>query len=471
MTGSDESSDMSSDMRPPSGGRRPPTIDLKATEVEASPATDAAATPPAGPATQASDAPPTAPADEAGAPRPSDKPAATSQTPGMDPASAAPGASPHEPTAPPRRGSIGWLPLIGAGIAGGAVVAAALGIAGLFSDTGSTSLDARLAGLEQRLRDIAARPLPLGADAGALDDLRGRLAKLEAAAPRPAANDPATDPALANRISAIEGGVKALDENVGILGRRSDEAVATAREARQRADATASALVELTQKVARPGAPLPAERSELEALANRVAAVERGEKAVEAELAKRLAAGSGDRSVRLALAAAALQATVARGDPFAAELATVKSLAADSKSDPKTDPKSLAALEPFAGAGVPTAAGLSRELTELAPALLQAAGAPPREGGFLERLQLGAEKLVRIRPVEEIAGSDPAAIIARIEVKASHADLAGALAELAKLPPTARAPAEAWITKAEARTSAIEASRRLAADALAGLGK
>jgi hypothetical protein len=465
MTGSDESSDMSSDMRPPSGGRRPPTIDLKATEVEASPATDAAATPPAGPATPASDAPPTAPADEAGAAAPA---------PGMDPASAAPNASPHEAAAaaPPRRGSIGWLPLIGAGAAGGAVVAAVLGIAGLFSDTGSTSLDARLAGLEQRLRDIAARPLPAGADAGALDDVRGRLAKLEAAVatPRPAANDPAIDPALANRISAIEGGVKALDENVGILGRRSDEAVATAREARQRADATAAALAELTQKVARPGAPLPAERSELEALANRVAAVERGEKAVEAELAKR-SATSGDRSVRLALAAAALNSAVARGDPFAAELATVKTLAADSKSDPKTDPKSLAALEPFAGAGVPTATALSRELTELAPALLQAAGAPPREGGFLERLQLGAEKLVRIRPVEEIAGSDPAAIVARIEVKASHADLAGALAELATLPPTARAPAEAWITKAEARTSAIEASRRLAADALAGLSK
>jgi hypothetical protein len=459
MPGSDESSDMNSDTRPPSGGRRPPTIDLKATEVEASPATDAAATPPTGPATQASDAPPTAPADEAGAAAPA---------PGMAPASASPGASRGESAAaPPRRGSIGWLPLIGAGVAGGALVAAALGIAGLLSDTGSTSLDARLAGLEQRLRDIAARPLPAGADAGALDDLRGRLAKLEAAvaAPRPAANDPATDPALANRISAIEGGVKALDENVGILGRRSDEAVATAREARQRADATAAALAELTQKVARPGAPL-AERSELEALANRVAAVERGEKAVEAELAKR-SATSGDRSVRLALAAAALQAAVARGDPFAAELATVKSLAVDSK----TDPKLLVALEPFASAGLPTAAALARELMELAPALLQAAGAPPREGGFLERLQLGAEKLVRIRPLEEIAGSDPAAIIARIEVKASHADLAGALAELAKLPPAARAPAEAWIAKAEARTSALEASRRLAAVALAGLSK
>jgi len=383
-------------------------------------------------------------------------------------AAAAPGASSHQAAADTRRRGRGWLSLLGAGITGGAVVAAAaaaLAVAGLLpgGETDTTLLSARLAGVEQHLRDIAAAPLPAGADASAaLDDLRARLAKLEAApaAPGQAARDPATDLAIANRLSAIEGGVKALDESVGILGRRNDEAIATAREARQRGDANAAALAELTQKVTRPGAP-PVERSELDALANRVAAVERGEKAVEAELAKRPAAN--DRSVRLALAAGVLNGAVERGGPFGPELATVKSLAAD--------PKALAALEPSASVGVPTAAALSHELSELAPSLLQAAGAAPREGGFLERLQVNAEKLVRIRPTDEVAGSDPAAIIARSEAKASRADLAGALAELAKLPPPARVPAEPWIKKAEARMAAIETSHRLAADALAGLGK
>jgi hypothetical protein len=78
---------------------------------------------------------------------------------------------------------------------------------------------------------------------------------------------------------------------------------------------------------------------------------------------------------------------------------------------------------------------------------------------------------VRIRPLDEVAGSDPAAIVARVEFKAMHADLAGALAELAALPEGVRAPAQAWIGKAQARAAAIEASRKLAADALAGLGK
>jgi hypothetical protein len=489
---------MNNDMRTPSGGRRPPTIDL--TAIEVTPVPDAAAAPPAGPSAEASDAPPTAPADAGETGVPSSEPTAGPQETkqqaqheslqesvaaeeshsadesGMaeeppvaapvDEASAAPRAAAHHAAAAAPRRGVGWLSLLGAGLTGGAVVAAAaaaLAVAGLLpgGETDTTMLDARLAGVEQHLRDIAAGPLPAGADASAaLDDMRGRLAKLEGGAAAPGRAAP--DPAVANRLSAIEGGVKALDESVGVLGRRSDEAIATAREARQRADATAAALAELTQKVARPGTS-PVERGELEALANRVTVVERGEKAVEAELAKRPPANAGDRSVRLALAAGALNGAVERGDPFGPELATVKSLAAD--------PKALAALEAFASAGVPTSAALSRELSALAPTLLQAAGAAPREGGFLERLQVNAEKLVRVRPTEEVVGNDPAAIIARSEAKASRADLSGALAELAKLPPAARAPAEPWIKKAEARIAAIELSRRLAADALAGLGK
>jgi hypothetical protein len=119
---------------------------------------------------------------------------------------------------------------------------------------------------------------------------------------------------------------------------------------------------------------------------------------------------------------------------------------------------------------VPTSAALARELAALAPSLRPAASAPAREG-FLERLQVNAEKLVCVRPTEEVAGSDAAAIASRVETKAAQEDIAGAQAELAKLSTTARAPAEAWLKQAQARTAALDASRRLAADALAGLGK
>jgi hypothetical protein len=457
---------MTSDTRPP-GGRRPPTHDLVATEFESNPVAQPAATSPAGPAAESSDAPPTAPADvpETAAAPASEPTEPIAATPAAEPPSAAKASTektpPNEPAAaaPQRRRRFGWLALIAAGVAGGAVATAAVWLAGRFPDNDTSLLEAKLAGLEQHIRDIAGQSVPGGSDSSALDELRERLAKLEAggATSRPAP----LDAAVANRIAAIEGGVKALDESVGILGRRSDEAVATAREARQRADASAAALAELAQKVARPAVPL-AEKSEVETLANRVGAVERAEKAVEAELAKRQAAAATDKAVRLALAAGALNGAVERGGAYVAELAAAKALGAE--------PKSLAALEPFASSGVPSVAALAREFADLAPSMQQAAGVTPREG-ILEKLQAGAERLVRVRPVDAVLGSDSSAIIARVEAKAAHGDLAGALAELGKLPPAARAPAEAWSKKAEARIAALDAGRRLAADALAGLAK
>ena len=90
---------------------------------------------------------------------------------------------------------------------------------------------------------------------------------------------------------------------------------------------------------------------------------------------------------------------------------------------------------------------------------------------MLEKLQANAEKLVRIRPLEEAQGSDAAAVVSRVEIKVARGDLSGALVELESLPPAARASADAWIKKVQRRFAAVESSRRLATDALAGLGK
>jgi hypothetical protein len=331
------------------------------------------------------------------------------------------------PEAPPRRG-ISWL---GIAVAGIGLVLAVVGVASLLlsRDNGVSALDARLAGVELGLRDLASRAPPPAADPKALDEVAGRVAKLEATG------------------AALETELKTMAETVGVLGRRDEEALAAAREARVRADASAAELAELAQKP-----PAAIDRGEFEALANRVAGVEQSAKT----------AARDDRAVRLALAATALNAAVERGDAFAAELAAVKALGGD--------PKQVAALEPFARAGVPTAATLARQFSALAPALLQASEPPPPEG-VLGRLQLNAEKLVRIRRVDEAPGSDGAAIVARSEAKASRGDLAGAAAEVGELPPNARAPAEAWIKSVQARIAAIDASRRLAADALSGLSK
>src|SRR5262249_12750912 len=267
------------------------------------------------------------------------------------------------PEAPPRRG-VSWL---GVAVAGIGVVLAVLGLVSLFlsRDNGVSALEARLAGVELDLRDPAPPAPPPAGDPKALEAVAGRVAKLEAAGTTPP--EGAGDPALAARVAALAAEVKAMAEAVGALGRRNDEALAAAREARVRADAGAAEISELTQKP-----PASVDRGDFEALANRVAAVERSEKAAES------AAKSADRALRLTLAAPALNAAAGRGEAFAAELAAVKALGAD--------PKLVAALEPFARAGVPTAAALARQFSELAPTLQQAAEPPPREG-VLGRLQ------------------------------------------------------------------------------------
>jgi hypothetical protein len=384
------------------------------------------------------DAPPDRPSSEEPA-KPSSQVPDVPGAPASDAAPDAPAsvAAPEAPAAADApRSAVSWLGFATAAIG---LVLAAVGIAALFMslDNGVSALEARLASVEHGVRELASRAPP--ADPKALEEVTRRVAKLEA-------TSPASDPALAARIAALEAEVKAMAATLGSVGRRDEEVLAVARDARARADASAAALAELAQKLP---AATAAERSQLEALASRVTAVERSEKAAE----------SGDRALRLALAATALNNAVERGDAFAAELAAAKALGADAKL--------VAALEPFARNGVPSAAALARQFSELAPSL-QASGT--REG-VLARLQLNAEKLIRIRRVDEPAGSDAGAIVARAEAKVSRGDIAGAVSELAQLPPDARAPAEAWIKSAQGRIAAIDASRRLGADALSGLAK
>jgi hypothetical protein len=259
-------------------------------------------------------------------------------------------------------------------------------------------------------------------------------------------------------MATLEGALRSLEEKISVVARRTDDVDLIARDARDKAQASAAAIAELTQKMARLSS-----TSELDASVNRIAALERVTGAMQAELAKRGVGETGDRPVRLAVTASALNAAVERGDAFAAELAAAKLLAGDAAA--------LAPLEPFAASGLPSATALGRELVALTNALAQTSGAPPREGGFLDRLQANAERLVRIRPLDEPPGDDPAAVLTRIEQRALQADLPGAIKELAKLPAPARAAAQAWIAKAQARLAAVAASRRFATDAFAALGK
>jgi hypothetical protein len=170
-----------------------------------------------------------------------------------------------------------------------------------------------------------------------------------------------------------------------------------------------------------------------------------------------------DRGARLALSAATLRDTAVSGAPFSAELDEVKSLGASEKA--------LAPLIPFAATGIPQSPALALELRAFFPAMQKAAGAQAPAGGFLDRLQANAGKLVRIRPLDAPAGDDAAAVLARLDIETTRADIGAALADLDHLEPAVRAPAQAWIAKAQARQAALAAARQLAADTARALGK
>jgi hypothetical protein len=411
----------------------PPTIDLEATDV--SPPSDpdhAAASDPA-----PSDSPPgeaaaveSPPAEfTAASAAPADRRA--DSPPDEPPAAAVPPSTPSGPA---------WfVPNRSQAAAGalGAVLAliVAAGFWALLGPGGDQpgDVDARLARMEAQLGALShAAPPP--ADTKALDDLNGRLGRIEST--------------LADRLAD--------------LSRRGDDTMASARLARERADTAAKSLADVAQQLAQLNAErarAPAvERSDLDALATRLAGLEAATKGIGEQLG-RITNAAAAGNTRQAVLAIALNTAVERGAPYGRELAAIDPAHAGSAT--------LAALRPFADTGVPSPAVLARELAAVMPAALKAADVPPPGGGFLDRLQANAERLVRIRPADQQQqGDEPSAILARLDAKAARGDLAGALAEAAKLPASVRAPLEPWIKRAEAREAAVAAAAALASRSL-----
>ena len=62
-------------------------------------------------------------------------------------------------------------------------------------------------------------------------------------------------------------------------------------------------------------------------------------------------------------------------------------------------------------------------------------------------------------------------IVARVTAAGLRNDLAEARRELNTLPPADRAPAQAWLDKADARDAALAVSRKFASEAMAALAQ
>jgi hypothetical protein len=280
-------------------------------------------------------------------------------------------------------------------------------------------------------------------NASAVDDLAARVAGLEAKLAKPV-----TDPAQSARIDALEKSLAAMRGDVASLHAQSEKLAADVRNAKSA-----------------PGPSVAA--ADLSALNERIDQIEQASRNQGAEIAREgaktaEAKPADDLPLRRVVAAALLDVAVQQGHPFAAALATAKSLS--------PNPDALKPLDAFAASGVPNAPALSRELLTLVPKLSPPAESSTSGTGIIDRLQAGASKLVRIERTDA-TGNDRSAIVARVTAAALRNDFAEARRELNTLSPADRAPAQAWLDKADARDAALAASRQLAADAMTVLAK
>ncbi|PSO30772.1 COG4223 family protein [Bradyrhizobium sp. MOS002] len=288
---------------------------------------------------------------------------------------------------------------------------------------------------------VQAPPAAPQVTGAAVDALSGRVAAVEAKAGKPA-----VDPAMVARIDALEKSATSLRSDIASLRAQSDK--------------TASALNDATSA---PRAAAP----DLAALNDRLAQLERASKTERAELAQQsekvaAARAMDDKPLRHVVAAALLDVAVRHGDAYEAQLVAARSLAAK--------PDMLKPLDTFASSGIPTPVALSRELLNIVPKLSPPAEAPASGTGIVERLQAGASKLVRIERTDGV-GNDRGAIVARVTAAALRNDFVEARRELKTLPEADRAPAQAWLDKADARDAALAASRKFADAAMADLVK
>jgi hypothetical protein len=330
---------------------------------------------------------------------PSGKPAAStfSGTPSSS-SGAMPGASSSRPasgasaTVPPSARGASGASLAASGIIGGLV---ALLLAGSMQYAGYLPGPARSNGSGDVSAEIA--------------DLRQQVASLR--------NTPAasTDGDLAARVSALE-------TSIGTNG--------TAPEVSER---------------------LSSLQSDIEALRSST----KNDDAAAADLGQRLSGietrlnrPGPEQAIARALAAAALKAATERGGSFAAELETFADVASD---DPAVE-----GLRAYASDGVPTRADLARRLPAATDAMMDALHQPTDGEGIASRLLSSAMRVVKVRPVGDVAGDTPEAVLARMEERVKTGNLQAAVSEWSALPEAARQASQDFKRALDARIKVDE---------------
>jgi hypothetical protein len=239
----------------------------------------------------------------------------------------------------------------------------------------------------------AAAPAAASAE---LETLKADVARL---ASTPAAQ--ATDPDLVARIAALE---------------------AKANDSQSAASVDPAIVEELRTQLASAEQSITALRDQI--ASNAQALNESQTRLTEAE--RKIEEPRSDVEMARAIALAGLKTAIDRGGPFLSELDALKSV---SPEDP-----AIAPLSRTASAGLLSRSDLSRDFSKISNDILTAINQPEVGEGWTDRLIASAKSLVKVRPVGNVEGETPEAIVARVENKLQNGDLKGASLEWETLP-------------------------------------
>lgn len=332
-------------------------------------------------------------------------------------------ALPHAPP-PPRRGGAS---AIAAGLVGGLVVLGGVGVLGYAGILGG-----RGAGDD-----------PLRAELAALRD------QVAAIGPDQRIDGLASDlGALRNEVAGLSSGGD--QQGLDAVGARLDDI--EQRLAAVAAQGDGARVAELADAVR-------AQAEAAGALATRLDAVETQLGAMQSRVEDQAA----QPNMALAVAASALKSAADRGSPFLSELQTYAAIAPDAGG--------TEALTPHAERGVPTRAAILAETSDTARAMVAAARPVDPDAGLLDRLMTSATSLVEVRPVGDVEGGAPGAVVARMEAAIRAEDYQAALAEYETLPEPAKAAGAELAAKIRSRQEVDALIGRLVAQALSAQGR
>ncbi|MEQ9519245.1 MAG: mitofilin family membrane protein [Parvibaculum sp.] len=360
--------------------------------------------------------------------------------------------------APTRGAGMGLATGFAGGLVGAGLVAAGFyflvpGQPGaLVSQVGT--LDQRLAGLETELARAGAKAT------SDLDSLNSQVTALRADVVAQKAE--AKLDALSKLVTGMQSDIDAVEGSLeATLGQLDPAALSVRLEG---LDVTAASL--LADIEALKVAQLPAD------LPERIGFVAQGVNAAAEQihsLSQRMAVAEAaiarpdpTAEAALGIAIANLARTLDQGQPFVAELEAIVSLAPE-------DP-AVAKLRPVAVKGVATFAKLDEQFGALVDPLLTAERQAGREGVW-DKLVGNALSIVTVRRVGDVEGSSAEAIVARVEARLRDEDLAGAVAELKKLPDPALVVATPWLEAASLRVETDALVRALSARVLSHLAQ